>query len=162
MVNKTTLISLGLGVVAMTVFVALIVLVQRGASPRLEGQITAVRTLGMDASSSVAIVDFHVTNTSQHRMVIGSIEMSVVDSKGETKPGQVIAASDLHRLFDLFPAMGNKSGEPLIIKTKMASKASFTGMVAARFDLSKSDLDARKKITLSVADVDGPVSEISK
>src|SRR5713226_2882203 len=111
MVNKTTLISLGLGVVAVTVFVALIVFVQRGASPRLEGQITAVRTLGMDESSSVAIVDFHVTNTSQHRMVIGSIEMSVVDSKGEAKQGQVIAASDLHRIFEILPAKGKKCGE---------------------------------------------------
>ncbi len=160
--NKTTLISLGLGVVAVTLFVALIVFVQRGASPRLEGQITAVRTLGMDEASSVAIVDFHVTNTSQHRMVIGSIEMSAVDSKGETKQGQVIAASDLQRLFELFPALGNKSGEPLIIKTKMASRASFTGMLAARFELSKGDLDARKKITIAIGDVDGPVSEISR
>ena len=160
--NKTTLISLALGLVVVSVFIGLVILKQRGSTPRVAGEITAVRTLGMDESSAVAIVDFRVTNTSRYPLIVGGTDMSVVDAKGETRQGQIISASDIHRLFELFPAIGIKMGEPLIIKTRIAPQASFSGMLAARFDLPKTDLDARKKITVAITDVDGPVSEISR
>ena len=161
MPNKSALVSLGMGLVVAAVIVGLIVLKQQGSTPRLAGRITAVRTLGMDESSSVAIVDFRFTNDSRYRFVVGDCAMSVVDAKGETRQGQVISASHTAQLFELFPALGLKAGEPLIIKTKIAPGASNLVMLAARFDLSKTDLDARKKIGVSVTEVDGAVSELS-
>jgi hypothetical protein len=162
MINKRTLVAMGAGLVVAAVLVAAIVFIQRGSTPRLVGEISRVRTLEMDPSSSVAIADFRFTNDSHYAFIIATIDLSVIDFKGETRPGQVISASDANRLFQLFPALGTKTAEPLIIKTKVAPGASVTGMVAARFELSKTDLDARRKIILTITDVDGPVSELSQ
>lgn len=162
MLNKTTLISLGLGLVVASVLVGLIILKQQGATPRLAGEITAVRTLGMDQSSSVALVDFRFTNDSKHPFVVSTTGMSAVDAKGETKQGQIIAAASIKELFDLFPALGARNAEALIIKTRFAPGAGRSAMLAARFEISKPDLDARKKISMFITDVDGAVSEISK
>jgi hypothetical protein len=159
--SKTQLAGLGAGLVVAAALVVLILFIQQGSTPRLAGEITSVRTLGMDESSSVAIVDFHFTNSSKYPFVVGSSGISVVDSKGGVRQGQVISAAHLHELFDLFPALGRIMGEPLIDKTKIPPGGTATVMLAARFEMSKPDLDARKKITVSIADVDGPVSELS-
>ena len=162
MVNKSTLVTLGLGLAVASVVVGLIVLKQRGSTPRLVGEISQVRTLGMDPSSSVAIADFHFTNSSRYTFIVQLSDMAVVDAKGETRQGQVISADHVNQLFELFPALGPKNGEPLIIKTKIVPQALFSGMMGARFDLSKTDLDARKKITVSIIEVDGAISELSR
>ena len=162
MFNKSTLLSLAAGLVVAGVVVGLIVLKQQGATPRLAGQITNVRTLGMDQSSSVAIVDFRFTNDSKYRFVVGSTAMSVVDAQGQSHEGRILAAADIRQLFELFPALGLKTGEPLIIKTRIPPGGSSLATLAARFEIPKEALDARKKVTLSVQDVDGPVSEISR
>jgi hypothetical protein len=160
--NKTALISLGLGLVVASVLVGLILVKQRGATPHLAGEVLSVRTLGMDQSSSVAIVDFRFTNDSRFPLVVATTDMSLVTATGETKQGQILAASNIEELFDLFPALGARSTEPLIIKTRFAPGAGRAAMLAARFEIPKADLDARKKLSLFVTDVDGGVSEISK
>ena len=162
MFNKSILISMAVGLVVASVVVGVIVLKQQGASPRLAGQITNVRTLGMDQSSSVAIVDFRFTNDSKYRFVVGSTAMSVVDAQGQSHEGRILAASNIHQLFELFPALGLKAGEPLIIKTRIPQGVSSLATLAARFEIPKEALDARKKISVSVQDVDGPVSELSR
>jgi hypothetical protein len=162
MLNKTALVSLAVGLAVVAALVGVIVFIQRGSTPLLAGQITDVRTLGMDEASSVAIVDFRVTNSSRYAFVVHSGEISILDAKGQARDGQVIAASDAGRLFELFPALGLKTGEPLIMKTRIAPGALFRGMLAARFEVPKADLDDRKKITVSITEVDGAVSELSR
>ena len=160
--NKTLLASMKLGLAAAAAIVGLIVLRQRGSTPDLVGEITAVRTLGMDASSSVAIVDFQFTNESRFPFIVRSCEMTVVGAKGEAQQGQIVAASDANQLFDLFPALGLKAGEPLIIKTKIAPRGSRRAMLTARFEIPKAELDARRKMILTITEVDGAVSQLSK
>ncbi len=162
MPNRTTLLSMGLGLVVASVVVGLIVLKQRGATPSLGGEITSVRTLGMDQSSSVAIVDFRFANTSKHPFIVQSTGMSVVDSKGEAKPGYMVAARDANQLFELFPGLGARGAETLVIKAKIAPEESRMAMLTARFDLAKAELDARQKIILSITDVDGAISELAR
>src|SRR5713226_166592 len=102
MVTKNTLVTLGLGLLIASIVVGLIVMKQRGSTPRLVGEISQVRTLGMDPSSSVAIADFHFKNTSRYTFIVQSSNMMVIDSKGDTKEGQVISAENVNQLFDLF------------------------------------------------------------
>ena len=148
--------------VVASILVGLIILKQRGATPHLAGEITAVRTLGMDQSSSVAIVDFHFTNDSRYTFIVSATDMSLIDAAGNSRPGQILAASSVKELFELFPALGAKTGDPLIIKTKIPPGASRYVMLGARFEISKANLDARKKLTVSISEIDGAVSEISK
>ena len=162
MPNKGFLIALGLGGAVVAVLIGLVVLKQQGSTPRLAGAITNVRTLGMDESSSVAIVDFRFVNESRLRFIVQSTGMTLVDSKGETREGQIIAAADTNELFKLFPAIGAKAGETLIIKNRIEPKESRQVMLAARFEIPKTELDSRKSITISVLEVDGAVSELSR
>ena len=145
MLNKSALVAMGVGLLVAGLVVALIVFKQSGSTPRLAGEITAVRTLGMDRSSSVAIVDFRFVNASRYEFRVQSTAMTVVDAAGNERPGQVVAASNTNQLFQLFPALGAKTAETLIIRTRVAPNASLPAMLAARFEIPKADLDARQK-----------------
>jgi len=160
MPNKSLLVKIGLGLAVAAALVGLILVKQRGATPRLAGEVTSVRTLGMDAASSVAIVDFRLTNPSRILFVVQSTGMSLVDASGQTRPGQMVAASDANYLFELFPALGARTAETLVIKTRIAPAASLASMLTARFEISKAELDARRSIVVSLTDADGSVSEI--
>ncbi len=162
MLNRTTLVAMGVGLAVAALLVGLIVLKQSGSTPRLEGEITSVRTLGMDRASSVAIVDFRFTNNSRYQFIVQSTAMTVVDAKGNTHEGSIVAASVANELFQLFPALGAKSAETLIIKTKIAPREDRSAMLAARFEIPKAELDARQKIAVIVTEIDGAVSEIAQ
>jgi hypothetical protein len=162
MPNKATLIAMGLGLAAAALIVGAIVFMQRGATPRLVGEITRVRTLETDPSGSVAIVDFRFTNDSHYAFLVKSAELSIIDFKGQARQGQTASAADAVQLFTYFPALGSQTAEPLVARTRIGSGASREGMLVARFELPKAELDARRKMVLAVTEVDGAVSEISQ
>ncbi len=162
MPNKGQLAAVGIGILVMAIFVGLIVLKQRGSTPHLAGEITQIRTLGMDQAAAVAIVDFRFTNDSRYRFIVQSADLLVVDSKGETRKGAAVAASNTKELFELFPALGTITAESLVLKTRVEPGASRRAMLTARFEISKAELDARKKLVLQITDLDGAVSEIAR
>jgi hypothetical protein len=162
MPNKSFLTALGIGLAVVVVLVGGILLKQRGSTARLAGAITNVRTLGVEENAAVAFVDFRFTNDSKLLFIVQQTGMTVTDSIGNVREGRILSASDTNQLFDLFPALGPKAADPLIMKIRVGSGQSRTAMLAARFEISKAELDARKKITLSVHEVDGAVSELSR
>ena len=161
MPNRNALLAMLVGLVVAAALVGLIVFKQAGSTPRLEGEITAVRTLGMDRSSAVAIVDFRFTNTSRYRFIVQSTAMTVVDAKGATHEGAVVASSDADELFRLFPAIGPRAAATLIIKTRFQPQQAGSAMLAARFEIPKAALDARSRISVTITEIDGAVSEIT-
>ena len=48
----------------------------------------------------------------------------------------------------------------LITRTKIAARQSMDRMIAARFEVSEAALQSRRKLTVRIEDVDGPVSEL--
>lgn len=161
MPSKGFLVAFGVGLTVAAVLVAGILLKQRGSTPRLAGGITNVRTLGVEENASVAIVDFRFTNDSRLLFIVQQTGMTVVDSTGTVREGRILSASDTNQLFDLFPALGPKAADTLIMKIRIGSGQSKAAMLAARFEISKTELDARRKLTLSVQEIDGAVSELS-
>jgi hypothetical protein len=162
MVQKGFLTALGIGLGVAALLVAGILLKQRGSTARLAGAITNVRTLGVEENASVAFVDFRFTNDSKLLFIVQQTGMTVTDSIGNVREGRILSASDTNQLFDLFPALGTKTADPLIMKIRVGSGQSKTAMLAARFEMSKAELDARKKITVLVHEVDGSISELSR
>jgi hypothetical protein len=160
--NRTTVVAMAIGLAVAALLVGLIVLKQSGSTPRLEGEITSVRTLGMDRASAVALVDFRFTNNSRYQFIVQSTAMSVVDAKGNVYEGAVVAARDADELFRLFPAIGAKTADTLIIKTRVEPRASRTAMLSARFEIPKAALDARSRIAVAITEIDGAVSEIAQ
>lgn len=128
---------------------------------RLEGRITQVRTLGMDERSSVAIVDFEARNPSDVEMMIGDRTLSMINAQGIPRTGRTISAADLKGLFDYFPALGLIEHDPLLRRVRVSSGDRISGMIAARFEVPKHELDLRRELTLRIGDLDGSVSEIT-
>jgi hypothetical protein len=143
-------------------FVALILYKQQGARLVLAGEITNVRTLGMDEKSSVAIVDFKLTNGSQYPFVVGSTAMSLVDANGGMQEGSIVSDGQTKDLFDTFPVLGTKNGRSLAIREKIAPGEARVVTLAARFEIPKGDADTRKSIKVTVTEIDGTVTELSQ
>lgn len=123
-----------------------------GATPRLSGEITEVRTLGMDASSSVAIVNIKATNTSNYELSIDYREVAVIDSEGSLLVGRTLSVFDIQQLFKYYPALGGMRDEPLVDSRQLASGETVRGLVAARFEIPKHELDMRKELIFRTAD----------
>lgn len=123
-----------------------------GATPRLEGEITEVRTLGMDASSSVAIVNLRAANISNYDVWINRRELEIIDARGHPRTGRILSVFDIQQLFEYFPALGGMKDEPLVDDQRLAPGESFRGLAAARFEIPKHELDARQEIVFRTVD----------
>ena len=123
------------------------------ATPRLSGDVTQVRTLGMDGESSVAIINFVATNTSNYEISVRSREMEILDAEGNVRQGKILSVYDTQQLFKYFPALGGMGDEPLTDNRVLAPGASLRGLAAARFEIPKHKLDERQEIVLRTLDV---------
>ena len=126
----------------------------------LNGEITSVRTLGVEKKASVAIVDFRAKNFSDVLFVAGNRNLVVMDEHGMRWQGKIISSFDLRQIFKYFPALGVASHEPYVEGIKLKPGQSVVGMLAARFAMSKTELDMRRAIALEIYDVDGSLTEL--
>ena len=74
--------------------------------------------------------------------------------------GKIISSFDLRQIFKYFPALGVASHEPYVEGIKLKPGQSVVGMLAARFAMSKTELDMRRAIALEIYDVDGSLTEL--
>jgi hypothetical protein len=162
MLTKGFGIALVIGLAVVGLFVGGVLFKQRDTTPRLTGEITNVRTLGVEENASVAIADFRYTNDSKMLFIVQQTSMTVTDAAGQIREGRILSAADTNQLFQLFPALGPRAADTLIMKTRIGSGQSGLAMLAARFEISKGRLDGRQKLSLSVQEIDGAVSELSR
>lgn len=155
--NRTTV---GGGLVGALVVAGAILVYNWGATPRLDGEITLVRTLGMDGSSSVAIVNFEATNASNYEINVRQRELDVVDAAGIVREGRVLSVFDIQQLFKYFPALGGMKDEPLTDNRHFAPGETLRGLAAARFEIPKHELDSRREIVFRTLDVKHRPTEI--
>lgn len=149
----------GIGLVVVAIAIAWVFYIQRGAHVELIGSIQKVRTLSLDENSSAAFLDFRIANPSDYPFIVRKVEATLVDPSGNTIEGLSISEVDARRLFEYFPALGQKYNDSLIIKTKIAPHQSMDRMLAVRFDMPEKQLQARKQLRIRIEELDGPVSE---
>ncbi len=152
----------GIGIVAVVIGVLVIFYVQRGAHVELKGSVQKVRTLALDENSSAALIDFRVLNPSDYPFVVRQVDVTLVEPGGKTLDGMIIADVDTERLFQYFPALGQKYNPSLVIKTRVKPHESMDRMLAVRFDVPEKDLQARQGLRVRIEELDGPVSEITE
>jgi hypothetical protein len=133
-----------------------------GATPTLAGEITEVRTLAMDEASSVAVVNFRGTNTSNRIVFIHQREVTITGEDGATRIGLPVQVVDIQGLFNYFPILGGMKDAPLLPRTEVEPGEELRGLVAARFDLPKHELDARKSLVLKFYNDQGRYTELSE
>ena len=126
----------------------------------LEGHITDVRTLGMERTASVGLVNFTVTNNSGNPVVIYDKRLAMIDSDGHRHPGSNVTIPDVKQLFEYFSELGGMRDAPLIPRAEVPAGETFTGLAGARFEIPKHELDGRQDIVLTLTDGLGRDSEL--
>jgi hypothetical protein len=135
---------------------------QWSAHTEIRGSILKVRTVAMDEASSVAVVDFRFANPGRYPFVVREVSVLVEDAEGKIVEGATVAESDARRLFEYYPRLGQKFNESLITRTRIPPRESMDRMIAARFEIPESALQNRRKLTVRVVDLDGPMSELEE
>ena len=124
-----------------------------GEQARLEGKITDVRTLSVDDEASVLLVNFEAENITNLPFVAHERWLEVVDAEGDQFKGRTVNGVDLKDLFQYFSAeLGGMKDAPLVAQTRIEPGEKHRGLLAARFEMSKADLDARREIILRIVD----------
>jgi hypothetical protein len=150
------------GVAVVAAVVVWVFYIQRGAHMELKGSIFKVRTLATDDHSSVALIDFRVTNVADYDWLVRSVDVSVTDGQGYVVDGSTISDVDAGRLFEYYPLLGQKYNSSLTLRTRIHPHETLDRMVGVRFEIPEAQLQARKNLTIRVTEVDGGVSEIAE
>ena len=123
-----------------------------GPPPRLEGTVVQVRTLEVEPTASVALVNFEAVNASRHLFVAYERKLEIVDAEGKVRRGRTMNAIDLPDLFRYFPELGGMRDEPFAAQTEIPAGATVRGLIGARFEIPQADLDARQALVIRVVD----------
>lgn len=158
--SKNFLTAFLIGIAAIAILVTAILYLNRGARIGLTGQILKVRTSPLDDNSSIAVLDFRVHNPASKAFVVRTVTVVMEDADGKQYDGATVSESDAKTLFQYVPLLGQKFNQTLLMRDKVPSDATEDRMVAARFEVPESRIDARKRFLLRIEDVDGPITGI--
>lgn len=160
--RKQFLPFIGIGVVVAALAVALVFYLQRGAHVELQGVIQKVRTLAVEEKAAIAVVDFRFVNSSDYLFIVREVSLLLEDARGQIHDGAVVSEGDAQRIFEYYPALGQKYNPSLVARTRIAARQSMDRMLAARFEVPEKELQARRRLIIRVEEVDGAVSEIAE
>lgn len=150
----------GVGLLVVAVAVAAIFYFQRGAHMELLGSVKKVRTLALDENSAAAIIDFRLQNPADYRWVVRQAGVTMTDSKGNELEGMMVSEMDARRLFEYFPALGQKYNDSLLPRAAIGPHATVDRMLAVRFEVPEKDVQQRKGLRVRIEDLGGPVSDV--
>jgi hypothetical protein len=159
-VSSRFAVPLVIGLAVVVAIVLGVLWIQRGAHVELKGDLLKIRTHELDETSSIAVIDFRFVNPADYPFIVRRVDVILEDMAGRTLDGMIVAEADTQRLFDAYPLLGQKFNESLLPRDRVEARESQDRMIAARFEVPVAVLNGRKKFTVRVEDVDGPVSEI--
>ena len=157
--SKRLLIFVGIGLVAVAIAVVVILTANKGSHLELIGKIMKVRTGVLGEGNSIAVMDFRVENPSDRPFTVRNVEITLEKPNGEMADGITVSKSDLKQMFQYNRFLGDQYNDSLTIKDQIAPHATVDRMLAARFEVKNSDLEAAKAIHVSIQDMDGPLFE---
>lgn len=153
--SKGILLASLIGIGIVVIAVVLVLQGQKGAHIQLTGKILKVRTAPIDESSSVAAVDFRVTNPADYPFMAKMVTLIVVDANGKEIEGETVSEPDAKRLFDALPLLGPKYNPSLTINERIAPHQTIDRMSSARFEAPDAVIEARRNLILRIEEVDG-------
>src|SRR6266516_2452597 len=87
---------------------------QRGDKIDLPGKILKVRTASLDEDSSIAVIDFRVTNPSDVQFEVRTVTVEMDDPEGKSYLGQISSDTDATALMKALPLLGEKFTKTLM------------------------------------------------
>jgi hypothetical protein len=160
--QKNFAVAFGVGLAIIALAVGGIFLMQRGDRIDLPGKILKVRTAPLDEESSIAVIDFRITNPSDIIFEVRTVTVEMEDNQGKSTMGQTVSEMDAKRLFEALPVLGQKFNPTLLMRERLGSHGSADRMIAARFQVPLATLDGRKRFVVRIEEVDGKSFEYSE
>jgi hypothetical protein len=160
--SKNFLMAFGIGIVCVAIAALWVVRMQRGAYIDLPGKVLKVRTAPLDEASAVAVIDFRVSNPADYPFVVRKVAVAMEDHAGAESEGQTVSEVDARQLFQVIPLLGQKFNDTLLMRDSVPPHNSWDRMVAARFEVPESKLEARKRLVVRIEEVDGKVFDLSE
>jgi len=157
--SRTLLITFGIGLVVVAIAVWGIVRIGRGGHVELPGTILKVRTAPLDEQSAAAVIDFRVTNPSDYPFQVRGVTVVLESQSGAQIEGATASETDAQQLM---PLLGDKYNPSLMVRERVPAHTTLDRMIAARFEVPDSQLQARKRFLLRIEEVDGVVQELSE
>lgn len=152
--NKNLLIGIVAGAALLAVAIWGIFYAQRGAHLQLPGKFLKVRTAPVDDNSSIAMIDFRLTNQSNYPAVIRSVGVALEDRSGKRVEGVTMADADAQRVFDAMPILGQKYNRSLMLQDRVPAHATLDRMIGVRFEIPESRLQDRARLIILIDEVD--------
>jgi hypothetical protein len=157
--SKQFAIFFGVGVVVITIAVAMILSSTKGSHLVLNGKVLKVRTGALSDNDSIAVMDLRMENPSNLAFVVRQVEVTLEKRDGSMVDGLVVAKGDLNQLFQYNRFLGDQYNDSLTIKDQITPHATVDRMLAVRFEVKNQDLEAAKALHVSIQDMDGPLFE---
>ena len=153
LVAGLAIVAAGLGILLMGT---------KGNHLELTGDILHTRTLALNPTASIVIVDFRVKNPSDVPFVVKSVTIQLDPSSGAPIDGRSVSKPDVENVFKYEKLLGPKFNDVLSIRDRIDPHHTIDRMAGARFEVSDSSVDARKAILVRIEDMDGTIAEIGE
>ena len=107
---------------------------QRGDRIELPGKILKVRTAALDEDSSIAVLDFRITNPSDVLFEVRTVTVEMEDNQGKSYLGQSVERNGCQAaLRRTAGARARNTTQTLLMRERLGSHGSPDRMIAARF-----------------------------
>jgi hypothetical protein len=126
------------------------------------GSIGKVRTIKPSDDVTFMVIDFKIKNDSDQDMVVHSVEPAIDAADGSTVAGHAVAAIDVVSAFRGYPELGEQYNPVLKDRDVIQAHQTLDRMVGIRFDAPFEKVEARRRVTLRIEDITGPVLELTK
>ncbi len=151
------IILAGLAVVALLLGGAFYI--QWDAHMLLNGKVMKVRTLNAVEDATIVLLDCRLVNTAGSTYSVGETKVELEDSKGHKTEASQIAEMDADRLFEGYPALGQRLNPNLKIRDKLPAHATLDRQISVHFPLRATEVAARKRLIVTVREIDGLESQ---
>jgi hypothetical protein len=136
--------------------------IQWDAHMQLDGRIMKVRTLNAVEEATIVVIDARLINTSGYTYIVGETKVEIEDAKGNRTEGTQIAEMDADRLFEGYPALGQRFNPNLKARDKLPARATQDRQFSVHFPMRAAEVAARKRFIVTVQELDGLESQIAE
>jgi hypothetical protein len=126
------------------------------------GSIGKIRTIEAADYLTYMVIDFKIRNDSDRDMIVRSVGADVDTADGGTVSGTPVAASDVASAFKSYPLLGDQYNPVLKERDMIPAHQALDRMVGLRIDAPAAKIESRKRVTLRIEDITGPVLELTK